>query len=141
MVVGFRPAAGGCAVTQYHYRAWDGTQELVPFTPEDAMDALAEQLLDGSDLRDALNRMMRNRAHYRGGQRMAGMRELLERARERRERTLQRYNLDSVMDDIARQLDEVIDTERGTVEERLRSTDAPQGADDDGKLRDLLRNL
>jgi hypothetical protein len=61
-------------VTQYRYRVWDGTQPIEPFTPEDAMDFLAGEILDGGDLRSALNRLMRQGANMRDGRRMPGMR-------------------------------------------------------------------
>lgn len=74
-------------MTQYRYRAWDGTQSLGPFTPDEAMDALAEALLDGSDLRDACCGTGASPATASG---RPGLRDLLERARQRRERALRR---------------------------------------------------
>ena len=130
-------------MTQYRYRAWDGTQSLEPFTPDDAMNRIAQELLDGSDLRDVLNRMLREGTEYPGGQRMPGMRDLMERAREQRERAMQRYNLDSVMEDIAGRLDGIVERERATVDNRLHEANeaSADSAADDARLRDLLRNL
>ncbi len=47
------------------------------------MDRIAQELLDGSDLRDVLNWMLREGTEYPGGQRMLGMRDLMERDFER----------------------------------------------------------
>src|SRR5688572_8791117 len=117
------------------------------------MDFLAGEILDGGDLRSALNRLMRQGANMRDGRRMPGMRELLERLRSRREQDLQRYNLDSVMDEISERLDEVIEKERGTVEDRLReaqqsapSTTPSDPTSDsalasDQQLRDMLQTI
>jgi uncharacterized protein with von Willebrand factor type A (vWA) domain len=136
-------------VTQYRYRVWDGTQPIEPFTPEDAMDFLAGEILDGGDVRSALNRLMRQGANMRDGRRMPGMRELLDRLRARREQDLQRYNLDSVMDEISERLDAVIEKERSTVADRLREAEQPTPPDaatdgdvaSDQQLRDMLRNI
>ena len=41
------------------------------------------------------------------GERMQGMRDMLERLRSRRQDRLEQYNLDSVMDDLKERLDKV----------------------------------
>lgn len=131
-------------MTQYRYQAWDGSQEFEPFTAGEAMDALAEELLDGGDLRDALSRMLRRGTEGRDRRRTPGLRELMERARQRRDQALERYDMDSVMGDIADRLEQVIERERATVEDRLRAASDPDAAaasEEDARLRDLLRNL
>ncbi len=121
-------------MTLFRYSAWDGTQRIEWFTPEEALDHIAGEILEGGDLRSIMNRLMRQGADMRDGRRMPGTRELLDRARERREDALLTHNLDGIFDDIQKQLDEILDRERGTVDQRLDeargSQDRPrQGAD------------
>ena len=64
----------------YRYSRWDGSQDVALPTTDDLFDRLSEQILQGDDLRGALNRMMRH--GMRGeGQRGAGLQDLLERLR------------------------------------------------------------
>ena len=66
------------------------------------------------------------------GRRGEGMREMMRRLQEARQKNLERYNLDSMMDDIAEKLDEVIDQERSGIQSRLDGLDPQQGSDGQG---------
>ena len=66
-----------------------------------------------------------------------GLRDLLDRLRQQRQQQLERYNLDSLMDDIKEQLQEVIDTERRGIERRLQ--DAEQQMQEAGEDADHLQ--
>ena len=102
----------------YRYSRWDGSQEVPIPTTDDLFDRLSEQILQGDDLRGALNRMMRH--GMRGeGQRGAGLQDLLERLRDARQRNLDRYDLSSMFDDIQERLDGIIDKEREGINQRL----------------------
>lgn len=103
----------------YRYSRWDGTQEIDPFTSEDVMDQIADELLEDGTLRSALRRMLQHGAQFSSGRRMMGLQELLERLREARTRNLDRYNLGTILDDIEERLDRVIDTERRGIRRRL----------------------
>jgi len=106
-------------VTLYRYSRWDGTQQLDPFNAEDAMDYIAERMLDDGDLPSALRRMLQRGADLRGGRRMAGLQELLERLRDARDRHQQRYNVNSVLDDVRDRLKQIEQTEREGIQNRL----------------------
>lgn len=119
----------------YRYSRWDGTQEFQPFTPDDLMDRIAEEMLEHGDLRSVLRRLLQRGADFPGGRRMMGLQELLERLRGARDQRLQRYNLGSMLDDIQERLDRIIDTERRALERRLQeaSNDGAQpGEQSDG---------
>ncbi len=103
----------------YRYSQWDGSQDVALPSADDLFDRLSEQILQGDDLRSALNRMMRH--GMRGeGQRGAGLQELLERLRDARERNLDRYNLSSMFDGVQERLDEIVKKEREGIAERIR---------------------
>src|SRR5437763_1611860 len=114
-----KPATFEARRAFFRYRAWDGTQAIASFNADDAMEHIAGEVLDGGDLRTVMRRLMQQGAEFRDGRRIPGLRDLLQRAHDRRDEQLQRYNLDSVFEDITKQLDEVIATERATVEQRL----------------------
>ena len=104
---------------QFRYSRWDGSQEISPFTAEDIMDAISDDLLAESDLRRALQRLFRQGTERPDGQQMPGLRQMMERMRQRRQQQMSRYNLGSVLEDIEQQLEEIIDTERQGIDRRL----------------------
>jgi uncharacterized protein with von Willebrand factor type A (vWA) domain len=121
----------------YRYSRWDGTQQIDPFTPEEAMDFIAEHVLDEGDLRSALRRMLQRGVTSPQGRRMEGLQDLLDRLRKARERHLQRYNLGSTLSDIKERLENIVQTERGAIQDKL-------GADQSSappELRKMLENL
>src|SRR5438105_8564859 len=96
----------------YRCSQWDGSQDVSPFTAEDLLDAMADDLIADGDLRSALQRLMRLGAEKPDGERLQGLQDLLDRLRERKQQQLNKYELDSVMEDLKKRLDEVVKTER-----------------------------
>ena len=115
----------------HRYSRWDGTQER-ELSPQDMIDQLSEQILEGDDLRGALRRMMERGGKLPNGERGMGMRDMLERLRQRRERNLEQYNLNNMMGDIQARLDEIIGTERQGIDKRLGDLDPPGVGSEDG---------
>ncbi len=117
----------------FRYSRWDGTQELEPFTAEDLMDQIAEEMLEDGDLRSAMRRLMQRGGEFSSGRRMMGLQDLLERLRNARERNLDRYNLGSMFDEIKEQLENIIQTERQGIQDRLgNSTSSPEAPPSNG---------
>jgi uncharacterized protein with von Willebrand factor type A (vWA) domain len=63
--------------------------------------------------------MMQQGFEDRNGERIEGIREMLDKIRQRREETLERYDLGGVYDDIAKELREVVQQERAELERQL----------------------
>ena len=103
----------------YRYSLWDGTQNLETLTADDLMGQIADEVLGDGDLRTALQRMLQRGAQLPSGRRMQGLRELLERLRNRRSQNLEHYNLGSIFDDLKEQLESIVDKERQGIEQRL----------------------
>lgn len=99
------------------YRAWDGSENLPDFDAESLMEAAAEDLLKDGDVNLALQRMFRWGMNTDKG-RIPGMRDLLQRLRRQREEQLKRYDIGSILEDIQRRLDEIVDIERQGIERR-----------------------
>jgi uncharacterized protein with von Willebrand factor type A (vWA) domain len=105
-------------MVHYRYSRWDGSQ-LDEMSTQDMIEKLTEQILDGDSINQAMRRMMDRGMTMPNGRRMEGMREMMRRLQEARQRNLEKYNLDSIMDDIAERLDNIIDQERSGIGGRL----------------------
>ncbi len=108
------------------YRRWDGTQQILPFDGDAIMEAISDDLLADGDLRRALRRLMQQGYQTRENSHMMGLRDLSERLRTRRQQMLRRYDMSGVMDDIAKQLDEIVERERHDIDQRLEESRAQQ---------------
>ena len=105
--------------TRFRYSQWDGTQDIAPLDADDVLQSLSDDLLSFGDLQQALRNMMQRGIRTPDGDRTDGMRDLLQRLRQQRRQQLERFDLSSVFDDIQRQLDEILDMERDTLDDRL----------------------
>ena len=111
------------------YSRWDGTQVGFDLDATDIFGEITDDLLYHGDVNAALRRMMQKGFETKDGQRLQGMREMLEKLRQKRREALENHDLGGVYDDIARGLRDVIDTERDALEA------AVQEARDSGDAR------
>jgi uncharacterized protein with von Willebrand factor type A (vWA) domain len=129
----------------FRYSRWDGTQDVPDLDADDVLDEIADDILGYGDLKSALQRLMQKGMQPRDGQRMPGLKDLLERLRQQRQERMSRYDLGSSLEDIAKKLDDVVRTEREGIQRDLagRERDARRQAldkippDAAGRLRDL----
>ena len=101
---------------RFGYSRWDGTQVGPDFDADDVLAEITDDLLYHGDLNAAVRRLLQSGFGDRNGERVAGVRELLERLRRRRQEELARHDLGGVYEDIAAQLGEVVDAERRGIE-------------------------
>jgi len=120
---------------RFRYSRWDGSQKGFSFGADDVMSEITDDLLYHGDLNAALRRMMQQGMRNADGERMQGVREMLENLRRRRKDELERYDLGGVYDDIAQELREVVETEREAIEDRLDDV----AASGDDRQKDLTR--
>jgi uncharacterized protein with von Willebrand factor type A (vWA) domain len=129
----------------YRYSRWDGTQK-VELDADGLLAAMADDLLADGDPWRALRRLMQQGARLPEGQRVPGLKDLLDRLRRQRQQRLDRYDLGSSLEDIKKKLEEILQTERQGIKER--TPEGPQRAqreqkldaippDPAGRLRDL----
>jgi uncharacterized protein with von Willebrand factor type A (vWA) domain len=109
---------------RFRYSPWDGTQKGFELDALDVMGELTDDLLYHGDLNAALRRMMQQGFEDRNGERIEGLREMLDRIRARREETLDRYDLGGVYSDIATELREVVEAERAALQRQLDEAEA-----------------
>ena len=129
----------------YRYSRWDGSQKI-DLDADQLLSAMADDLLADGDPWRALRRLMQQGARMPEGQRMPGLKDLLDRLRKQRQQRLNRYDLGSSLEDIKKKLEEVVQTEREGIKQRT-----PEGRerrqreekldaippDPAGRLRDL----
>jgi uncharacterized protein with von Willebrand factor type A (vWA) domain len=103
-------------VPKFRYSRWDGTQTGFEFDADDVFDELTDELLYHGDLNQALQRLLQRGFTDRNGERLAGVREILERLRQRRREMLERNDLGGPYEDVARRLREIVDQERDGID-------------------------
>jgi uncharacterized protein with von Willebrand factor type A (vWA) domain len=104
-------------LSRFRYSRWDGSQVGFELDADDVLAEITDDLLYHGDLNAALRRMMQSGFQDRNGERVQGMRQLMEQLRKRRREELERYDLGGVYDDIAQELRDVIDMERAGIDE------------------------
>src|SRR6476661_4718887 len=106
-------------VAGFQYSAWDGSQTGFDLDAEQLLDEMSDDLLYHGDLNAALRRMMQQGFRDRNNEQLMGLREMLQKLRERRREELENRDLGGVYDDIAQQLNEVVDMEREGIDQRV----------------------
>ena len=107
------------AAPGHRFSAWDGTQEPLGPDLEELFGRLSEDVFHGWDFEAALRRLMEKGWRDARGKRLTGMDEMLEQMQRRRQKQLERFNLDSVFEDMREKLDRVISQERRGIQDRL----------------------
>jgi uncharacterized protein with von Willebrand factor type A (vWA) domain len=112
---------------RFRYSRWDDTQD--PFGPDlaaaDLLEELSDDILGGAGVEGAMERMIRR--GMRG--RFSGLEALRERLRRQRAQEQAALDLGGPLEDVRRQLDEILDRERSALSFR---------ADDDARMREAF---
>ncbi|MCB0978091.1 MAG: hypothetical protein KDB02_11595 [Acidimicrobiales bacterium] len=103
--------------SRFRYSRWDGTQVGFDLDADAVLAEINDDILYHGDLNAALRRMLQSGFADRNGERVKGMRELLEQLRQARRDRLEQYDLGGVYDDIAQRLREVVDMERAALDD------------------------
>jgi uncharacterized protein with von Willebrand factor type A (vWA) domain len=104
-------------MAHFKYSKWDGTQVGFDFDADDIFAELTDELLFHGDLNQALQRLLQRGFTDRNGERISGMRDLLERLRQRRREMLEQHDLGGPYEDIAQRLREIVEKERTGIDE------------------------
>jgi uncharacterized protein with von Willebrand factor type A (vWA) domain len=131
----------------FRYSRWDGSQSVPDFSADDVLDEIADDILGYGDLKTALQRLMQQGMKPPEGTRTPGLRDLLDKLRQRRQDRLKQHDLGSAVADIEKKLEEIVRTETRAIEERLQGDERlrrqqaleqvpPDAA---GRLRELQR--
>ena len=102
--------------SRFGYSRWDGTQVGFELDADDILGEITDDLLYHGDVSPALRRLLQQGFRDRNGERVAGLAELLERLRQRRQEMLDRHDLGGAYEGIAEELREVVDAERAAID-------------------------
>ena len=103
----------------FQYSRWDGTQRGFDIDADSLLEEMSDDLLYHGDLNAALRRMMQSGFRDRQGEKVEGLRDILEKLRRKRRDELERHDLGGVYDDIAQELRDVVDQEREAIQDQL----------------------
>ena len=120
----------------YRYSEWDGTQSIPNLDANQVLDALSDDLMNFGDLQHALRNLMQRGMRGQQGDRTQGLRDLLQQLRQQRRQRLDQFDLGGVMEDLKRQLQDILDLERQTLEERLAQQEQQQRGSENGDGQD-----
>ncbi len=127
------------------YSEWDDSQNIFESDADALMQELQRNLMYDGNLAEALRMMQRNGLTDRQGRSLPSLRELIQKLRQRRQEHLGKYKLNSMMEDIRKRLDDIINTERQGIQHRLdearkKAADGSQDLNPEMQER-LLKNL
>jgi len=114
--------------SRFTYSRWDGTQKGFDLDADGLFEELTDDLLYHGDVNAALRRMMQEGMRDRNGERVQGLRELMEKLRQQRQEKLDQFDLGGVYDEIANELNDIVDEERHAVEQA--TADAERSGDE-----------
>jgi uncharacterized protein with von Willebrand factor type A (vWA) domain len=121
--LGARWLYGAPMAPRFTYSRWDGTQRGFDLDADALFGQLTDELLYHGDVNAALRRMMQDGMRGPDGQRLDGLREMLAKLREERQARLDRHDLGGVYDEIARELDDIVDEERHAIDNAVRGAE------------------
>jgi len=102
---------------RFRYSAWDGTQVGFEYDAQDLFKELTDDLVYHGDLNAAMRRLMQRGFDDRDGNRLQGLRDMLEQLRERRQEMLDQFDLGGIYDEINESLDDVVAEERDAIDD------------------------
>ena len=120
------------------YSAWDGLQPP-DLKADQILNALSEDLMEFGDLQQAMRYLMQRGMETEDGNHIRGLRDLLQQLKDKRRMKLERFDMASVIDNIRRQLDEILDMERQTINEWVDRKEDPEDASQ--FMADLIEGL
>ena len=109
---------------RFTYSRWDGTQTGFSLEADEVLAELTDDLLFHGDLNAALRRMMREGMTDREGNRIEGLREMMDKIRRRKKELEESGDLGGVYSEIADALRDIVDEERHSVENMVRDAEA-----------------
>ena len=130
-------------MVRYQYSRWDGSQQVVIPSDNEALSHIFPHLLECGDVSEAVQRTVRRGTTGEVGERVAGLDELLERLQALKRGILQRYDLASVVERLDDTLRDIMSRERESLRKRLEEVRAryEEGEGDEGLSPDEQKRL
>ncbi len=115
---------------RFRYSRWDGSQKGFQLDAFDVLNELTDDLMYHGDPMAALRRLMQEGFDDRNGERIEGLREILEKLRQERRERLENHDLGGVYDEINGELTDLMNQERQSLDDRHALADMELGDPD-----------
>ncbi len=128
---------------RFRYSRWDGTQKGFDFDAFDVLSELTDDLMYHGDPMAALRRLMQEGFEDRNGERIQGLREIMDQLRQERQQRLENHDLGGVYDEINDELTDLMNQERQSLDDRAALADLElgmAGEGEDGPSEEAARN-
>ena len=122
------------------YSSWDGSQNTT-LDADDILSALSEDLMEFGDLQQAMRYLMQRGMDTSDGSYIKGLRDLLSQLKAEKQQRLERFDLGGVMEDIKRQLEEILGMERDTINEWANRKNGPDDENQESFSNNLLGDI
>ena len=122
---------------RYGYRRFGGDDDFDDLDVEEMLRMLADDFMENGDLEEAMDRLLREGITTADGERIEGLRDLLDRARAKRRELEQQADPDGEMQRYRDWLNEIEEVEANELDELL----ADAEASDDERRQEVTRNL
>ena len=109
--------------SRFTYSRWDGSQKGFDLDADALFEEITDDLLYHGDVNAALRRLMQQGMKDRNGEQLKGLRDILKQLREQRQEKLDRFDLGGVYQEIAAELDDIVDEERHAIENSTAEAD------------------
>jgi len=109
--------------SRFTYSRWDGSQKGFDLDADALFEEITDDLLYHGDVNAALRRLMQQGMRDRNGEQLKGLRDILKQLREQRQEKLDRFDLGGVYQEIAEELDDIVDEERHAIENSTAEAD------------------
>ncbi len=106
--------------SRFNYSRWDGTQQGFEFDAQSLIDELTDDLVHHGDVNAALRKLMQDGMRNDRGENLMGLREMMQKLREKRNEIKDRGDLGGVYKEIADELDDLVDEERHAIDQALK---------------------
>ena len=125
------------------YSQWDGSQSGFDLTAKDILDSMSDDLMSAIDINKALQRIIRNGLGANSKDRVDGLKEMMKKIKERRREILEQNDLGGIYDEIVKELEDVVETEKDMLErmEKAELGDSDEIAEKKQSLSQLPEDL
>jgi uncharacterized protein with von Willebrand factor type A (vWA) domain len=112
---------------RYRYSRWDGTQRRADLDAGEVLHALADDLVAGGELSQAIQRLAVRGMPPPAVSPLPGLDQLLQQVQDDRQRALAHYDLESILDGIRREVEAIVTAEHEALRARLMNSEgAPE---------------
>ena len=111
------------------YSQWDGSQKRSRNSAEDLLGAIADDVLQFGNIQYALQRLIGAGVGSDGLSQFQSLSDILQQVLNKRRQQLQRYNINSVFDDLKQELQEILQMELDRIEQWMQGNISAEDKD------------